>query len=121
MPWALGFFTYSSIKEHPTSIVSLEGNKSYNSQSLQLKINGFWIWGGLAIANPSKISLSQLWTMSTFHMARALLTETMFFVDGCLESKLQHCGPCKKNSKKIKKTPDLDCSSHFEDDIMQNH
>jgi hypothetical protein len=32
----------------------------------------------LATANPSKISLSQFWTMSTFHMARALLTETMF-------------------------------------------
>jgi hypothetical protein len=30
MPWALGFFPYSSIKEHLTSIVGLEGNKSYN-------------------------------------------------------------------------------------------
>jgi hypothetical protein len=67
MPWALGFFKYSSIKEHLTSIVGLEGNTSYNRQSLQLKNNGFWVWGGLAIANPSKISLSQLWTMSTFH------------------------------------------------------
>jgi hypothetical protein len=79
MPWALGFFTYSSIKEHLTSIVGLEGNKSYNHQSLQLKNNGFWVWGGLVIANPSKISFSQLWTMSTFHMAWALLTETVFY------------------------------------------
>ena len=30
MPWALGFFAYSSIKEHLTSIIGLEGNKSYN-------------------------------------------------------------------------------------------
>jgi hypothetical protein len=75
MPWALGFFTYSSIKEHLNLIEGLEGNKSYNRQSLQLKNNGFWVWGGLATANPSKISLSQLWTMSTFHMAWALLTE----------------------------------------------
>jgi hypothetical protein len=72
------FFTYSSIKEHFTSIVGIEGNKSYNRQSLQLKNNGFWVWGGSATANPSKISLSQFWTMSTFHMVRALLTETMF-------------------------------------------
>jgi hypothetical protein len=79
MPWALGFFTYSSIKEHFTSIVCLEGNRSYNCQSLQLRNNGFWVWGGLAIANPSKISLSQLWTMNTFHMARALLIETMLY------------------------------------------
>jgi hypothetical protein len=78
MPWALGFFTYKSIKEHLTSIVSLEGNKSYNCQFLLLKNNGFWVWEGLAITNPSKISLSQLWTMSTFHMARALLTKTVF-------------------------------------------
>jgi hypothetical protein len=77
MPWALGFFTYSLIKEHLTSIVGLEGNKSYNRVSFQLKNNGFWIWGGLATANPSKISLSQLWTMSTFHMAWALLIETV--------------------------------------------
>jgi hypothetical protein len=33
----------SSIKEHLTSIVGLEGNKSYNHQSLQLKNNGFWV------------------------------------------------------------------------------
>jgi hypothetical protein len=78
MPWVLGFFTYSSIQEHLTSIVGLEGNKSYNHQSLQLKNNGFWVWRELVTANPSKISLSQLWTMSTFYMARALLTETMF-------------------------------------------
>jgi hypothetical protein len=80
MPWALGFFTYSSIKKHFTSIVGLEGNRSYNCQSLQLRNNGFWIWGGLATANPSKTSLSQFWTMSTFHMARALLTETMLYI-----------------------------------------
>jgi hypothetical protein len=78
MPWALGFFTYSSTKEHFISIVGLEGNKSYNCQSFQLRNNGFWVWGGLATAHPSKISISQFWTMSTFHMARALLTETMF-------------------------------------------
>jgi hypothetical protein len=34
--------------------------------------------GGLATTNPSKISLSQFCTMSTFHMAQALLMETMF-------------------------------------------
>jgi hypothetical protein len=78
VPWALGFFTYSSIKEHFTSIVGLEGNRSDNRQSFQLRNNGFWVWRRLATANPSKISLSQFWTMSTFHMARALLTETMF-------------------------------------------
>jgi hypothetical protein len=102
MPWALGFFTYSSIQEHLTSIVGLEGNKSYNRQSLQLKNNGFWIWRGLATANPSKISLSQLWTMSTFHMIRALLTETMFYVtlyvrgDYEFSIRLQNssCGAC---------------------------
>jgi hypothetical protein len=77
MPWALGFFTYSSIKEHFTSITGLEGNNSYKCQSLQLRNNGFWVWGGLATANHSKISISQFWTKSTFHMARALLTETM--------------------------------------------
>jgi hypothetical protein len=43
IPWALGFFTYSSIKEHFTSIVGLEGNRSYNRQSLQLRNNGFWV------------------------------------------------------------------------------
>ena len=80
MPQALGFFTYSLIKEHLTSIVSLEGNKSYNRQSLWLKNNGFWIWGGLVIANSSKIPLSQLWTMSTFHMAWALLREIVFII-----------------------------------------
>jgi hypothetical protein len=78
VPWVLGFFTYSSIKEYFTSIVGLEGNRSYNCQSFQLRNNGFWIWRGLATANPSKISLSQFWTMSTFYMVRALLTETMF-------------------------------------------
>jgi hypothetical protein len=81
MPWVLGFFTYSSVKEHFTSIVGLEGNRSYKCQSLQLRNNGFWVWGGLATANPSKISLSQFWTMSTFHMARALLTETVLNIN----------------------------------------
>jgi hypothetical protein len=36
-------FTYSSIKEHFTSIVGLEENRSYNHQSLQLRNNGFWV------------------------------------------------------------------------------
>jgi hypothetical protein len=89
MPWALGFFTYSSIKEHFTSIVGLEGNKSYNYQSLQLRNNGFWVWGGLATTNPSKISISQFWTMSTFHMAWALLTETMLFPENLNRAKSQ--------------------------------
>jgi hypothetical protein len=80
VPWALGFFTYSSIKKHFNSIVGLEGNRSYNCQSLQLRNNGFWVWGGLATVNPFKTSLSQFWTMSTFHMAWALLTETMLMV-----------------------------------------
>jgi hypothetical protein len=34
-----------------------------------------------AITNPSKILLSQICTMSTFHMARALLIETVFLVN----------------------------------------
>jgi hypothetical protein len=80
MSWELGFFTYSSIKEHFTSIVGLERNRSYNYQSLQLRNNGFSVWGGLATANPSKISLSHFWTMSTFHMARALLIEIVLYV-----------------------------------------
>jgi hypothetical protein len=96
MPWALAFFTYSSIKEHFTSIIGLKGNKSYNCQSLQLRNNGFWVWGGLATANPSKISIPQFWTMSTFHMARALLTETMFIIKVCI-----HCLWGKKLSSPV--------------------
>jgi hypothetical protein len=38
--------------------------------------------GGLATANPSKISLLQFCTMSTFHMARAFLTKALL-IDKC--------------------------------------
>jgi hypothetical protein len=81
VPWAIYFSTYSSIEEHFISIVGLEGNRIYNHESLQLRNNGFWIWGGLATANPSKISLSQFCTISTFHMAWVFLTETMLEVN----------------------------------------
>jgi hypothetical protein len=100
MPWALGFFTYLSIKEHFTSIVGLEGNRSYNHQSLQLRNIGFWVWGGSATANPSKISLSQFWTMSTFHMARALLTEIVFLGKICFPIYFIHSPTSTKIFKK---------------------
>jgi hypothetical protein len=37
-----------------------------------------------------------------------------------LDSKLQHCGPCKISWKKSK-TSNSDCSGHIEGDVMQNH
>jgi hypothetical protein len=40
--------------------------------------------GGSTITNPPNISLSQFCTMSTFHMAWALLTETIFKAFGSL-------------------------------------
>jgi hypothetical protein len=43
----------------------------------------------------------------------------LFFLIG-LDSKLQHCGPCKISFKKSK-TSHLDHSGHIEGDIMQNH
>jgi hypothetical protein len=60
-------FTYQSIKEHVTSVVGSDGNRIYNRQFLQLRNNGFRFWGGSATANPSKISLLQFSTMSTFY------------------------------------------------------
>jgi hypothetical protein len=44
----------------------------------------------------------------------------ILFVDGGLESKLQHYGPCKISWKKSK-TSHSDYSSHIEGDIIQNH
>ena len=44
----------------------------------------------------------------------------ILFVDGGLDSKLQHYGPCKISWKKSK-TSHLDRSGHIEGDIMQNH
>jgi hypothetical protein len=41
-------------------------------------------------------------------------------VNGGLDSKLQHYGPCK-NSWKKSKTSHSDHSSHIEGDVMQNH
>jgi hypothetical protein len=38
--WSQGIL---GVKEHLTLIEGLEGNKSYNRQSLQLKNNGFWV------------------------------------------------------------------------------
>jgi hypothetical protein len=42
------------------------------------------------------------------------------FVNKGLDSKLQHCGPCKISWKKSK-TSHLDHNNHIEGDIMQNH
>jgi hypothetical protein len=44
----------------------------------------------------------------------------IIFVDGGLDSKLQHYGPCK-NSWKKSKTSHSDRSGHIEGDVMQNH
>jgi hypothetical protein len=44
----------------------------------------------------------------------------IIFVDGGLDSKLQHYGPYK-NSRKKSKTSHSYCSSHSEGNIMQNH
>jgi hypothetical protein len=44
----------------------------------------------------------------------------ILFVDGGLDSKLQHYGPCK-NSSKNSKTSHSDHSGHIEGVIMQNH
>ena len=63
--------------EHFTLIVGSERNRTYNCQFFQLRNNGFRILEESAIANPSKISLSQFCTMRTFYMAQALLTEAM--------------------------------------------
>jgi hypothetical protein len=41
-------------------------------------------------------------------------------LEGSLDSKLQHCGPCKIFWKNLK-TSHLDHSGHIEDDIIQNH
>jgi hypothetical protein len=43
----------------------------------------------------------------------------LFFVDGGLDSKLQHYGPCKYFWKKSN-TSHLDHNGHIEGDIMQN-
>jgi hypothetical protein len=42
----------------------------------------------------------------------------LFFFGDVLDSKLQHCGPCKISWKKSK-TSHLDHSGHFEGDNMQ--
>jgi hypothetical protein len=44
----------------------------------------------------------------------------IIFVDGGLDSKLQHYGPCK-NSWKKSKTSHSDRSGHIEGNVMQNH
>jgi hypothetical protein len=44
----------------------------------------------------------------------------IIFVEGDLDSKLQHYGPCK-NSWKKSKTSHSDRSSHIEGSVMQNH
>jgi hypothetical protein len=44
----------------------------------------------------------------------------ILFVEGGLDSKLRHWGPCKL-SWKNSKTSHLDCTGHNEGDIMQNH
>jgi hypothetical protein len=44
----------------------------------------------------------------------------IIFVDGGLDSKLQHYGPCK-NSWKKSKISHLDCSSNIEGVVMHNH
>jgi hypothetical protein len=44
----------------------------------------------------------------------------IIFVDGDLDSKLQHYGPYK-NSWKKQKTSHSNCSDHIEGDVMQNH
>jgi hypothetical protein len=44
----------------------------------------------------------------------------IIFVDGGLDSKLQHYGPCK-NSLKKSKTSHSHRSGHIEGDVMQNH
>ena len=80
---------------HFISIIGLGGNRIYIRQSLQLRKHGFWVWRVPATINPSKISLSQFCIMSTFHMARALLTETMLiFTTSC--SRCQTCN-CNKS------------------------
>jgi hypothetical protein len=57
---------------------------------------------------------------SKFKSVFVIMSELIFFVDGGLDSKLQHCGPCKISRKKSK-TSHFDCSGHIEGDIMQNH
>jgi hypothetical protein len=44
----------------------------------------------------------------------------IFWLQGGLDSKLQHCGPCKISWKKSK-TSHLDHSGHVEDDIIKNN
>jgi hypothetical protein len=41
----------------------------------------------------------------------------LFFVDGGLDSKLQHYGPCKNSGKKLKNSHS-DRSGHIEGDVM---
>jgi hypothetical protein len=48
------------------------------------------------------------------------VSKKILFVDDGLDSKLQHYGPCIIFLKKSKMSH-LDCRSHIEGDIMQNH
>jgi hypothetical protein len=120
MPWALGFFTYSSFKERFTSIVGLEGNRSYNYQSLQIRNIGFWVWGGvgncqsfqniiITILNHEHFShgMSTFNGNNVFHVWRYLTKPpTLWNLEIFLEKTKQLM-------------PYL--SSHIEDDNMQNH
>jgi hypothetical protein len=54
-------------------IESITANPS-NEETIDLVFRGEW-----ATANPSKISLSQSCTMSTFYMAQALLTKAVLY------------------------------------------
>jgi hypothetical protein len=59
------------------------------------------------------------WLKSQLHLCNYEWGRILF-VDGGLDSKLQHYGPYKISWKKSK-TSHLDCSGHIEGDIMQNH
>jgi hypothetical protein len=53
-------------------------------------------------------------------MLVSMSDKEIFLLEGGLDSKLQHWGPCKFLLKKSK-TSHLNLSGHIEDDIMQNH
>jgi hypothetical protein len=58
---------------------------------------------------------------SNFNSMFVSMNELKFILlTGVLDSKLQHCGPCK-NSWKKSKTSHLDCSKHIKSNIMPNH
>jgi hypothetical protein len=67
----------------------------------------------------SHFQIEHTWLKSLFHICNYEWAKIPF-VDGGLDSKFQHCGPCKIPWKQWKASH-LDCSGHIKGYIMQKH